>query len=361
MRRTSRSIPALAMTAAVTMSLASLTLVAPASAATVPPPVPPSNPPRTAVDPLTLDRGPNPRVVYYDQRQKVIHDGAREIPARFPGTVSNLARAAGGYVVDSETGTRSVLRLVSRTGRARVLARVANLGIFGRVSADGRRLVYYPSVSTFRAVVLRLPDGKVLASRTFGNPPTVASVRSGRALLSNAVHTYWWRYRSNTLVRVAPDSVSQAALDVDRVALYSAATGERYMTSLGVGGPSWSWPAGQSAGRFSPDGRRFLTLTPRPASRYEGQYAAIRVRASQDGRIARVFTGLFGVESYPQDPRWETSSTFLALGVAEPTADNIERLAWVRCTVGGSCERAGPVFRVRQGPSPWVLADQPTH
>jgi hypothetical protein len=77
-------------------------------------------------------------------------------------------------------------------------------------------------------------------------------------------------------------------------------------------------------------------------------------------------TGRFGVEGFDPQLRWETPTTFLVLARAPETADQVTRMAWVRCSVGGRCDDASPVFAVKldeppYGPSPWVLADQPTH
>ena len=55
----------------------------------------PARPHRTVLVPMTEDRGPAPRVTYYDRRSHLIHDGRRSVPARFPGLVTQVAEVRG--------------------------------------------------------------------------------------------------------------------------------------------------------------------------------------------------------------------------------------------------------------------------
>jgi hypothetical protein len=360
MRRTRSAVAGTAVLAAVSLG---------APSAAYPPPVPLAHPPHTRVEPSTLARGPAPRVLFYDQRLHLVRDGAREVPARFPGQVTALARVVGGYLLDSEQPTgASTIRLVDGRGRSRVLARVANLGVLGVVSTDRRLVAYDAGVHRNRMVVMRVRDGRVVASRRFrSGGARVVAAGPHRALVQNGSHTYWWSYRGAPLSRVASDPVARAALGVGLVVLAWHGTDRFYLTSLSPGsGPAWSWQPGQPPGPFSPDGRRLLTLTPAPGARYAGGLVRIRVRGTRHGHVARIFTGRFGVEGFDPQVRWETSTSFLVLAREPATADPVTRMAWVRCTVGGSCETAGPVFSVDldrppYGPSPWVLADQPSH
>jgi hypothetical protein len=187
MRRTIRS----AVTAVVAAAAAMSPMLAAPSSAAPPLLLPDAHRSQTRVAPLSLPRGRAPRVLYHDQRLHVIHDGARVVPARFPGQVSALVRVVGGYLLDSERASgASTIRMVERGGRVRVLARVDNHGVLGVVSSDRRLFVCDVGVRHNRTVVMRVRDGRPIDSRRFRSGGSrVVAAGPHRALVQNGEHT----------------------------------------------------------------------------------------------------------------------------------------------------------------------------
>ena len=316
--------------------------------------------PRTLLAPLTDRRGPNPRVAYYDRRSHRLHDGRRSIPVRFPGELTQLAAVRGGYVVVNtlpDLDARTTFRFVNRLGRSRVVGH-GWFAYLTAVSADGRRIAYSTGGAR-RTSVVRVADGRTV-SRLFTGGGDVVALGRVRALVDVGGHTVWWTPRTDRVTHYADDEAYAADLSARRVAMLQGDTSLTYVGSFPRGSLApWRLPDTERVARFSGTDRRVLTLghqDRRPTS----NYTLVRLRSTRTGDVRRTYLGRLDPV---QDPRWEDARTFLALVKARHRPAGTIREAWLRCTVGGRCERASRVFTLdaRTGEqSPLVLAMQRT-
>ena len=316
--------------------------------------------PRTVLAPLTGRRGPNPKVSYYDRRSHRIHDGRRSISARFPGLVTQVAKVRGGYVLvnqRSDVNSRTTFRFVNTSGRSRIVGH-GWFAYLTAVSADGRRIAYSTGAARLTCVV-RVADGRTV-SRLFAGGGDVVALGRVRALVDAGSRTVWWTPRTDRVTHYADDEAYAADLSARRVALLEGDSSLTYVGSFPRGSLTpWRLPDTERVARFSGTHRRVLTLghqDRRPTS----NYTLMRLRSTRTGVVRRTFLGRLDPV---QDPRWEDTRTFLALVKARHRPPGTIREAWVRCTVGGRCERASRVFTLdaRTGEqSPLVLAVQRT-
>jgi hypothetical protein len=328
-------------------------LVAPAQAQ-------PSRDPRTVLSPQTDRRGPNPQVAYYDRRSHRLHDGRRSIPVRFPGALTQLAAVRGGYVVVNtlpDLDARTTVRFVNRKGRSRVVGH-GWFAYLTAVSADGRRIAYSTGGAR-RTSVVRVADGKTV-SRLFPGGGDVVALGRVRALVDVGGHTEWWTPRTDRVTHYADDEAYAADLSARRVAMLRGGTSLTYVGSVPRGSqPAWRLPDTERVARFSGTDRRVLTLGHQDRRR-TSNYTLMRLRSTRTGVVRRTFLGRVDPV---QDPRWEDARTFLALVKARRRPAGTIREAWLRCTVGGRCERASRVFTLDASSgeqSPLVLALQRT-
>jgi hypothetical protein len=316
--------------------------------------------PRTLLTPLTDRRGPNPRVAYYDRRSHRLHDGHRSLPVRFPGALTQLAAVRGGYVVAStlsDLDARTTFRFVNRLGRSRVVGH-GWFAYLTAVSADGRRIAYSTGGAR-RTSVVRVADGKTV-SRLFPGGGDVVALGRVRALVDVGGHTAWWTPRTDRVTHYADDQAYAADLSARRVAMLQGDTSLTYVGSFPRGSlPPWRLPDTERVARFSGTDRRVLTLGHQDRRR-TSNYTLMRLRSTRTGVVRRTFLGRVDPV---QDPRWEDARTFLALVKARRRPAGTIREAWLRCTVGGRCERASRGFTLDASSgeqSPLVLALQRT-
>lgn len=317
--------------------------------------------PRTVLAPLTGRRGASPKVAFYDRRSHRIHDGDRSIRVQFPGLVTQLAEVRGGYVLvnaRSDVNSRTTFRFVNTLGRSRVVGH-GWFAYLTAVSADGRRIAYSTGGSR-RTSVVRLSDGKT-ASRLFPAGGDVVALGRIRALVAVGSHTAWWTPRTGRVRHYSGDEAYAADLTARRVALLRGNTSVTYVGSFPRGSrPQWRLPDRERVDRFAADDRRVLTLGHRQDQLTARSYTLLRVRTTRGGVVRRTFVGRLDPV---QDPRWEDPTTFLALVKARHPRRGTTQEAWLRCTVGGRCERASMVFSLAAGTrqqSPLVLALQRT-
>jgi hypothetical protein len=317
--------------------------------------------PRTVLAPQTNRRGPNPQVAFYDRRSHRIHDGGRSIRVRFPGLVTQMAEVRGGYVLvnqRSDLSSRTTFRFVNTLGRSRIVGH-GWFAYLTAVSADGTR-IGYATGGARRTSVVRVSDGKT-ASRLFPGGGEVVALGRIRALVTVGSHTAWWTPRTGRVTHYSGDQAYAADLTARRVALLRDDTSRTYVGSFPRGSrPRWRLPDAERVGRFADDHRRVLTLGHRADQPRSRSYTLLRVRTTQGGAVRRTFVGRLDPV---QDPRWEGATTFLALVKARHPKAGTTREAWLRCTVGGRCERASRVFSLDATTgqqSPLVLALQRT-
>lgn len=317
--------------------------------------------PHTVLVPLTHRRGAKPKVAFYDRRSHRIHEGDRSIRVRFPGFVTQLATVRGGYVLvnqRSDLNARTTFRFVNTSGRSRIVGH-GWFAYLTAVSADGRRIAFSTGGAR-RTSVVRVSDGKT-ASRLFPGGGEVVALGRVRALVTVGSRTWWWTPRTGRVTHYSGDQAYAADPTARRVAMLQGDTSRTYVGSFPRGSrPQWRLPDAERVGRFADDHRRVLTLGHRAGRRTEGSYTLLRVRTTQTGVVRRTFVGRLDPV---QDPRWEDPTTFLALVKARHQRRGTVREAWLRCTVGGRCERASMVFTLDKGTgrqSPLVLALQRT-
>ncbi len=320
----------------------------------------PARPHRTVLVPMTEHRGPAPRVTYYDRRSHRIHDGNRSVRARFPGLVTQVAEVRGGYVLVNQLDdaeARTTFRFVNPRGRSRVVG-YGWFAYLTAVSADGSRIAFTAG-GAGRTSVVRVSDGRT-ASRLFPGGGDVVALGRISSLVTVGSHTVWWTPRTGRVTPYSGDSAYAADLTARRVALLRGDTSETYVGSFPRGSrPPWGLSRAERVDRFAHDDRRVLTLGHRRDQLASHSYTLLRVRATRTGELLRTFAGRLDPV---QDPRWEDPTTFLALVRTRHQRAGTVREAWLRCTVGGRCERASMVFTLdpatRQ--SPLVLALQRT-
>ena len=226
-----------------------------------PAPARPVHTPRTLLAPLTDQRGPNPRVAYYDRRSHRLHDGRRSIPVRFPGALTQLAAVRGGYVVantlpDVDARTTSA----SSTGTA---ARGWS-GTAGSPTSPpcpptaAGRLLHGWGAPHVGGPGGRREDRLAAVHRRWRRGRARPGPRPGRRRRAHRVVDPAHRTGSP---HYADDEAYAADLSARRVALLQGDTSLTYVGSFPRGSlPQWRLPDTERVARFSGTDRRVLTL-----------------------------------------------------------------------------------------------------
>lgn len=307
-----------------------------------------------SVDPTGLNRGPDPRLSWYDAGTRTLHHGQRTTPVDLDGTVESVAVAGSSdlLVVTGADAQGRVVRL-DPDGSTSVLARSRLAGSFVTVSADARTFAWVSGgpLRTAPVLVARVVDGHQVARRRFPNEQLrVLELSPGRALVSSFGRTAWWHLKADSVQVLLDDTAVAASPGGERLALRAERSGRSSVADAQAGssgGSAWSLPRREVPVAFNPDGTLVLTgrdveVDPRG---YDVYQRPLRVRDAATGRERAVFDGRFGWYA-AGSARWEDDDHLLAVArdPAYRSGDPILRRSWVRCSVTTrSCEAAGPL------------------
>jgi hypothetical protein len=305
------------------------------------------------LDPATLARGTDPGVAHLVG--DTIVDGDRRVAATTLGEHGDLWTTSRGYVVDDVVQGRETFRLVyvSRSGEKRVIAR-RSWPTGTAVSPGQRRIAWGKALGRLgppTVVKVANPDtGRVLASRRF-HFATVFAVSDRRVLLTLRAKggpetTWWWDYRNDTLSQVSIEPARRADLRHDRVVLATGAEDSFCNRVARLSSPERTlWASCAVAPHaWSPSGRRATATHTYFDETGTDRWLTVRDRTGD--RVGRV-TGRLD-----WDTAWEDDRHFLTMA-----QNGHGQAAVVRCTVGGTCERASRLWDVGwDGYPPYYLA-----
>jgi hypothetical protein len=323
------------------------------SQAAPPPPV------KITPDVDSLPQGAAPKLPYVDVRAKRIVDGSRRVSiSGLVGTVRQLFKVSGGYVLARKSGSYDDLVMVRSDGHRSVLVSQwiepgwASLEQAVAVAGSGTQLVANTYTLNPRqyagTVVVSLPDGTVTHRRKFSWSPTLGGYRDGRVLagLGN-VEIIWWRPSTDATSTIVSDvSLEQADLTAGEFAYRPG--GDYYFRGIPPRTtPDWLVTQEDSrVGSWSPDDTKVITT----AEIEDGtKTASHAVHRTVDGSVV---TG-FSLDSTPQ-ATWESDATILLTAYAWPES----RYQVIRCKLTGPCSRVGPESTTPLGT--YVLASRRT-
>lgn len=209
------------------------------------------------------------------------------------------------------------------------------------LSRDGTQLFETVVAEDRPRSVVKVLDpvtGTLAARRTFRGYARVLDADAGRAVIGSAMpaRALWWDIGSDTTRRIADRQAYLADIRADRVGIYTGDVrtgGCSVLRPLSSGGTLWR-SCDQAVQAVSPDGRRVLART----LSLDGPLGTLEVRTDRGRRLAtyRAPQG-FGPSV------WEARRTPLM------TVWGKDRVALVRCTGSGTCERASALHRL-----PWA-------
>lgn len=291
------------------------------------------------VEPATLARGSNPRVVHVVGN--TIRDGDLRIPATRRHHEAVWSTARGYLLKDSGSQPdRIAYRLVhvGRDGARLVLSREARSVA---VSPDGTRVAWSVDLGRdappARVTVAVADTGRVIASRRFHDGVQVTAMTRHQVLLSR-LFTYrqgtsWWNLDRNRLRRISDLSAVGADLGQDRIVLDIPRDAPACNLVAPLSRPSKElWRSCRIYPHaWSPDGEHVLaTHTYFDDS---GTDRWLVIDSTTRERVGRVLGRL------DWDAAWEGNDHFLTKAQSASG-----EAAVIRCTLDGRCERASRVW-----------------
>lgn len=336
--------------------------------------------PTTDTDPAHLAAGGPPRVAYLDRdaEQIVLPSGETLSTERFRANGKKynggLLQAPGGYVLNVDvykkaaSGDRMVrvgTRIVhlSTSGRIRTVAAASAYSV-GLVSSDGRWLIAgHRSKPALR--VLRLSDGKVVATRAFRGAFRLSPMAAGggRVLVrwmdcsaKCALRTIVWSPAAKRTRLLHQSQPRPLATWADAAATiggheYVVTTRTQVEQVRDLRNGRLLWRTRGHLLSFSPDNKRVLTdegTIDADESPYTRASGVLRVRNARTGRVLATFTGYLSSAPRGSDftgPVWE-SDTSLLLHVTSPPVFDPEtgytnpNPSLIRCSVvSGACTK----------------------
>jgi hypothetical protein len=324
-----------------------LRLVVPAALAALALPLcalPAAAAPTIEVDPVALDRGPDPSVPFLSGDRIV--DGDRRIPLPEPNA-GLLGRAGDGFVVWSSEGARKPkLWRVAADGSATLLLR-SHEAYAAVVAAEGD-VVVVPTTRVdakeTRLTAHDTSDGSVVRQTTVRGFASVLDVADGRAVVGSTTpsRTLRWDLGAGRRERLSRHAGYEADLAANRLAVFDGDPfrgGCSVVSSLSFPGTPLSRSCTERVDDFSPGGRRMATVDLLTDGIGPNR---VTVRTTAGKRVvtydAPYFFGLIAWER----PRALLLETFTS-----------SRSALVRC-VREDCERASKL-----GPAPELRPSVP--
>jgi hypothetical protein len=293
----------------------------------------------TPVEPATMVRGADPSVAYLVH--DTIHDGALSIQATRRGHHERLWSVRDGYLLQDWLPKAEIFRLTfvgsgSRLGERHVIGR-SSLQMSVAVSSGGGRVVWTQGPNDLsKPTVVRVTDlatWRLVAGRLF-RIADVRAVTPKRVLLSrrgahSPTTTVWWGYAHNTVTTIADRAVLRADVPHDRIVLAAGRPDSFCIRVAPLSHPGRTlWRSCRWAPSvWSPDGSRVLAT-----HTYFDDVGTDRWLTLRDRDATRVggINGRFAWRAV-----WEDDSHFLTLALGDSGDASI-----IRCTVGGTCERA---------------------
>lgn len=209
------------------------------------------------------------------------------------------------------------------------------------LSRDGTQLFETVVAEDRPRSVVKILDpvtGTLTARRTFRGYARVLDADAGRAVIGSAMpaRALWWDTGDDSTRRIAGRQAYVADIRADRVGMYTddvTAGGCSVLRPLSSGGALWR-SCDQAVQAVSPDGRRVLART----LSLDGPLGTLAVRTDR-GRLVATYRAPQGFGP----SMWGTRRTPVM------TVWGKERVALVRCTGSGTCERASALHRL-----PWA-------
>ncbi|HQR27955.1 MAG TPA: hypothetical protein PLP61_13025 [Nocardioides sp.] len=301
-------------------------------------------PPGVVLNPGQIPRGADTPLLH--MAQEVIVDGATRVPVDGEATVWLLGRVGGDYLVQTAGASfrRYTVQLVHPDGSRQVLQRFDGRTSVS-VSADGTRLalVTMDRPST-RIRVVETLTGTLVRQRTFGSlGAEVADYGVHRMVVTGVdSRTYWWNPETNRLRLLVPHP-AWADIAADRLVVRVPKAGSPYeecQQTVVLSQPSVVlWRSCRDLPyRFSPDGRRMLTI---PILTDGIGASLVQVRRMHGGLVQT-----FRPPMYFGFTEWESNHQVLLQPVGK------KYVAAVRCDLTAQCERASRLFRSFGGTDP---------
>jgi hypothetical protein len=281
------------------------------------------------IDPTTLARGPAPHAAYlaglslHTATGRVVHV---PLSAKHRGSVELLGHTARGWVVVDHYGSPERV-LAVRGGHATTLLRWDNaepMDTVWALSRDRTRLLQdVDGQGAYTDLYVHDLSGKRVGHLYVDDVGSVLDF-SGPAVVFGGTHTWLWTV-GRAPVKIWRLSAASASFAHDVLfADVRRLTGRNGPTPLDApAAPAWS--AGPRPVAVSPDGTRVLAT--------RGRHQGYEVRDLSTGAVLgiwnlpRVRAGLV---------RWEDDRSIL-VGVRTDSGEAV-----VRCSLGGTCERATP-------------------
>ena len=313
-----------------------------------------AKPPVTSVDPGDLAAGKTPGIAWIRDQTKLVQPKARRVTDLGRLAPSRLLHVQGGFLATTfHDGDTNRVYFISYAGKRRLVGDFMTTPDV--VSADGRWLVLssdryatgYTPQQHLR--VVRVSDGRTVATRTFPGRSQVMAAGEGRVLVrqSTGVTVSWdvagrtvrvlsrTRGKGRPATTIAPPGSFGADMFVARSGNHDELRDLRHSRQR-----LWGTQAGEFVLSFSPDDKRVVTASELQGLNQEAPWEmadTMRVRDARTGKVLRVFHGNLGV-NVADAPIWEDASTLLlhAAGEWVPLPDGEGVFATprlVRCSV----------------------------
>ncbi|UPK75204.1 hypothetical protein MU582_00780 [Nocardioidaceae bacterium SCSIO 66511] len=306
------------------------------------------------VDPDQLPTGPLPKVPYYQEGTKVLHDGDREIKVKLPRDDAHGASGhhatypvRGGYIVQTRAySAHPRLFYVRKNGeRARIGGFVngfEDLNVV--VGADRARIAYIRwrgGIGDQVVEVRRVSDGQLVARRALGQGSSYSlsllGMRDGKLWFADGygtrVRTWHLGKRKVTTYDAPPRGRGGLRADLSARRVVVDRGFKRCVSVLSIPkrpAKRWLSCGGVVPKVWSPDDRYVVG--------FDDHDTAV-VRRSVSGKPVVRFTGITDGGPLP-DVVWESNDTFIADAYVETDDPTNPDVALVRCNVSGECEVA---------------------